>query len=398
MDWIEEFTTETDVGLSPERFRRWAALSVVATVTDRRVWTSTFSGIPLYPNLFVMLVGEPGTGKGQALRPARMVLETQEHVQLAPKSTSYESFINSLAGRSSQDEDGIERQRATMALYLPEWGTFLRRPDNDFMAMMADIYDNESYHHKVLTREDEANNLFVNILAACTPAWFAEGFPANAYAQGLPTRFQFIYDVALEDMPDFDFSPNVTDDPLDDVVTNKLFPLLDKISAARGFMKWSVGAGKKMNAWKNGGFEPEPKDPMLAGYCTRRHLHLAKLSIIIALSRHPERMIIEEADWDRAYEIMLEAEPHMITALSSAGGNEYKLRSDALYSFVCARWKQLGGKDGVPEWEVRQTLGRTIPPHMLRTVLEEMIAQQYLRVVGTGKAPMRKLKPGVRKK
>ncbi len=130
-DFIEDFVEATDNGLSPERFRRWAALSIVSVLLDRRVWTSTLGGVPIYPNLFIMLVAKPGVGKSTAIAPARTLLETQPHVRIAPSSVTYEAFIKLLSERGEVLEDGLPKMRATAALLLSEWGTFLRRPDND---------------------------------------------------------------------------------------------------------------------------------------------------------------------------------------------------------------------------------------------------------------------------
>ena len=131
-----------------------------------------------------------------ALLSSRAVLKTQPHVHLAPSSSSHERFIQMLKERTESPEtvDGVPRRRATVALVLSEWGTFLRKPENDTLSMLAHIYDCEDYEAETISRgKDFAENLYVNILAGCTPAWFAEGFPPNSYEQGLPTRMVMVY-------------------------------------------------------------------------------------------------------------------------------------------------------------------------------------------------------------
>jgi len=399
IDLIEKFVKLTDNGLSPERYRRWAALVMIAATLDRRVWTSIRAGMPLYPNLFVLLVARPGVGKSMAILPARSCVETQHQVGLSPSSITHERFVQLLAERADirDPEEEIPTRRATMALMLSEWGTFLRTPDNDELAMLADIYDCDTYSADTISRGlDNAENLYVNIIAGCTPAWFAEGFPPNSYEQGLPTRMHFIYseETATDKQPDFEFS---NDDPLTTgtSIADKLWTDLDKISSLRGFMRWSTDAGMAFNEWKKADYPPKPTDPLLQGYNARRAMHVAKIAVIIAVARHPNKLEIALIDLQRAFEILFEAEPHMSKALSAAGGNIYQLRVESIAQFVNARFRETG--KSVPEWEVRQQLGKLVPPNLLRTIIDEMINQQIVRHVPGTNAPNRKLRPGVMK-
>lgn len=397
-DFIDSFLAETDDGLSPERFRLWCALSTLSAASDRRVWTSIRPGMALYPNLYVLLVGPPGAGKSQGITKARRLLETQDHVSLSPSSTTHEAFINLLAQRAKvPDTEGeVPMRRATMALVLSEWGTFMRKPSNDDMALLADAYDCGDIERFTIGRQwDRAPNVFLNILAGCTPAWFAEGFPPNSYEQGLPSRFHFIYQESPENaaLPDFNFT--VLEDADDNPFIQKFLPHLDKISRLRGFIPWSPEAAALFNEWKMSGFAPIPDDPMLAGYCVRRPLHLAKIAVLCAMSNHVEDPVVRENDLRRAMTIMFDAEKDMPKALSAAGGNTYRLRENAISSFVDARWRET--KKPVAEWEVRQKLGKLVPPQLVKTILDEMIASGSIRAIEGTKAPQRRLTPGVRR-
>ncbi len=397
MDFISDFLAATDNGLSPERFRRWAGLVTVAAILDRRVWTSIRPGKVLFPNIFGLLVAPPGTGKTMALLSSREVLNTQPHVILSPDSITHARFIEMLGERATTVEtvDGVPRRRATAALVLSEWGTFLRKPENDTLSMLAHVYDCENYEAETISRgKDFAENLYVNILSGCTPAWFAEGFPPNSYEQGLPTRMVFVYSDApiTAEMPDFEFHGDPCLESAK-TVAKVMWKSADAIAGARGFVAWAGEAGAAMNAWKKSDFAPRPSDPMLRGYCERRPLQVAKLAVLIAMSRHPERLVVDLEDFETAKTTLLEVEPDMPKALKAAGGNVFQLRMEAVYQFVLAEWRQT--KSAVDEYRLRQRLSRMVPPHMLATIVDAMVDQKMLRADPTTKAPDRKLTPGV---
>ena len=340
MDFISDFLAATDNGLSPERFRRWAALVTIAAILDRRVWTSIRPGKVLYPNIFGLLVGPPGTGKTMALSAARAVLKTQAHVALSADSITHARFIEMLGERAKVVEtvDGVPCRRATAALVFSEWGTFLRKPENDTLSMLAQVYDCEDYDAETISRgRDFAENLYINILAGCTPAWFAEGFPPNSYEQGLPTRMVFVYSEAPAsgDTPDFAFR----DDPVSEhamTVAKVMWGQAEEIAGARGFVTWTAEAGEAMNAWKRADFAPRPSDPMLRGYCERRPIQVAKVAVLVAMARHPKRLVVELGDFETAKATLLGVEPDMPKALKAAGGNTFQLRMEAVYQFVLA--------------------------------------------------------------
>lgn len=397
MDFIERFVEMTDTGLSPAHYRRWVALTTVATVLDRKVFTSLRAGVPLFPNIFVLLVGPPGSGKSKAIEPARDLLHGFEHVALSPDSITHEDFVRRLGERSAKHTSAgpIPHRQATMGLFLSEWGTFLRKPSNDTLAMLATIYDCADFMASTIKRGvDDAKNCYVNIVAGCTPAWFAEGFPPNSYEQGLPTRIFYIWTdyTPADDTPDFDFGGGLSKPKWE---TMELYKSLAKISEAQGLITWTPGAAAMFNAWKADGFAPVPSDPMLKGYNSRRAMHVAKIAMLCAMSTHPKHLKIETDDLERAMGILFEAEIDMPKCLNAAGGNTFRLREEAVINYVEARFRATGGKP-VPEWEVRQKLGRMVPPNFVSTIMDGIVSSQQVRVVD-GKSPLRLLKPGVRK-
>jgi hypothetical protein len=74
--WIESFVKYTEVFNSPEVFRRWAAIGIVAGALEQKVWVRT-KGSDLFPNQYIILVGPPGIGKSAILSVAEKFLTSR---------------------------------------------------------------------------------------------------------------------------------------------------------------------------------------------------------------------------------------------------------------------------------------------------------------------------------
>ena len=394
MGFISDFIAATDIGLSPPIFRKWAAYSAVSAALNRNVSTALREGMPLWPNLYTLLVGGPASGKSIAISAARALADTQPEINLSADHMTHEAFIRKLSQLQDASFVGSEmRTKSTMALFLSEWGTFLEEPEPRTCAMLAAIFDCRDYENETIGRGvDSVEQTYVNILGGATPAWFATGFPPNTYEQGLPTRFFFIFSDAVMEKKSFVVDPLAQDEEWSEL--RKAFTKrMDAMSRCKGFCGWTDDALLALNDWYNGDCEPAPKNPMLSGYCKRRPLLLGKLAVLQAVSSHPERLVVDKIDLDNALADMVEAEKDMARALSAAGGNIYKLRQLRIAEFVLD--EHLRTKKPVPEWLVRQRLSDLVPPNMLRTILDEMLASQQLRMVEGTVAPTRKLMPGV---
>ena len=81
--WIAGYEEYTSLTPAPDIYRKWAAVSCVAGALERRVWVKTNSGT-LYPNLFLLFVGPPGTGKDPAINPIRELWTRVKNLKMGP--------------------------------------------------------------------------------------------------------------------------------------------------------------------------------------------------------------------------------------------------------------------------------------------------------------------------
>lgn len=66
---------------APERFHRWAAVSLMSAALRRNVWVEAWKGLPTFPMTYVMLVGSSGCGKSVAMTFAQRLASADERIR-----------------------------------------------------------------------------------------------------------------------------------------------------------------------------------------------------------------------------------------------------------------------------------------------------------------------------
>src|SRR5438552_2612168 len=90
--WIDSFVEHTSNLESAPIFRKWAAISTIAAALEQKVWVDTSS--PLYPNLYVFLVGNAGIGKTRAIMSALGFIRELPELHLGATSMTMASLVD----------------------------------------------------------------------------------------------------------------------------------------------------------------------------------------------------------------------------------------------------------------------------------------------------------------
>ena len=80
--WISAYEQLTADLPSPLVFRRWAAIAGISMSLERRCWIGAGAS-RIYPNLYILLVANPGVGKDMAIGPLRDLLHEAKKIHIA---------------------------------------------------------------------------------------------------------------------------------------------------------------------------------------------------------------------------------------------------------------------------------------------------------------------------
>jgi hypothetical protein len=306
-DWIETFVRDTEGIQSPESFRLWTGITIIAGALERRVWTETDRGM-LFPNQFTILCGFPASGKTLMINEARKYWIEVPQLHVGPDNPSRRSFLDTLQ-KSTRDFTNGTGAVIYSAMSVPstELGVLFANSDEDFFATLTDLYDNKDQFTapRSSTSSVHIERPTVNILGGATPDYIGTIFPEVAWGGGFTSRLVFIYGAEIHDP-----SRDVFKKKQDKITQDGLQQDLCRIFLLSGECLWEPDAMKALNAWFSERLPPIPDHNRLTHYKGRRGPHVLKLSMISAVSYH-QSLTVTLGDFLRAKKWLLDAEEKM---------------------------------------------------------------------------------------
>lgn len=383
-DFIGDFMEFTEGTFSPEIFRRWSAISLIAGALERRVWVKMGSRTT-FPNLYVMLVADPGVGK----YVIEMVKELWEATcepgtnlpvfSVAPDNTTKASLIDEIAksknvGLRANAPPGLLYHSLLVA--AEELAVFMPAYDMEFIGVLNSIYNNKNVYKETRrsAKVKEVNIQFpqLNMLVGAQPGLLAESFPETAWSTGLTSRIIMVFGGEMEPKDLF------ADEGQPDALRANILLKLGQISQLYGQMQWVPEAAQLVGDWHLAGGPPTPNHSKLVHYNRRRtSLHMPKLAMISAISRSG-KLIVTPDDVHRAIAWLGEAEAVMPDIFRAMVGKSDFQVLEELHYFVTQQWSKDKSKL-VHERLIWQFLQQRVPAYMVPKLIEAAERSHYIK-------------------
>src|SRR5262245_39261095 len=303
--WVESFIDYTSNLESSPLFRKWSAIAMIAGVLEQKVWVDT--GSPLYPNLYIFLVGHAGIGKSRSITAAaNIVREALPETYFGATSMTRASLVDYLAEAKrflpQLPDPPIEYN--SMLVIADEFSAFMHEYDSALVAALVEFYDVNPYSEgrRVSKINIKIPRGQLNILTGSTPSNLIHTLKDYVWDQGLMSRVIMVYSA---DRPLINvFEVPQKGKPISLIHDLKMmFKLEGKFRTTKAFEQ-------AMWNWKVLNLEPVPDHPKLRHYCTRRWAHLFKLTMVASVDRTNE-LVLEVEDFNRAFGWLIEVEETM---------------------------------------------------------------------------------------
>lgn len=320
-DWIGSYIKYTDNSEPPDLYKEWVAISVVASVLQRKC-SLPWGEITFYPNMYVVLVGPSGKcRKGTAMGPGYRLLN-ELGIKMAAEAITREALIRELKQTTSTEVDpntGSIDLHSSLTIYSQELTVFLGYNNMALMSDLTDWYDCRSrwtYRTKNMGT-DEIIGVWVNLIGATTPELIQSTLPRDAIGGGLTSRIIFVYEDQKGKIVPTPFITKKEESLRDDMIAD-----LERIGTLRGEFRITDDFLDMYVDWYTDQHKSsEFNDMRFSGYIERRPTHLLKLCIILSASSRDD-MIIDEKIFNRAKSLLARTEGKMMLTFSGVGKSE----------------------------------------------------------------------------
>jgi hypothetical protein len=313
---IEKYLKFNKGGEAPLLYHRWSMLAAISSVLKRGSWMRHGHN-KIYPNQYIMLIGESGARKSTAIKLVKRILLKGDYNLIAGSKTSKEKFLLDLAsGMENQNEDdpldvtaqirsrGVGRPTKqdtgsgltatgfmaemfgkklanipSCCLIAPdEFNTFLGHGNIEFIDLLTDLWDYEGeYSNRTKTSKSFSFwDPTITILGGNNYYGMTMAFPTEVVGQGFFSRLLLVFAEPTKRKVTW---PRETPDEELEFFSSELREIGMRCT---GEFKFSNEA-KKMcdeiyHSWK------ELEDVRFRSYSSRRLVHLFKLCIVCAAS------------------------------------------------------------------------------------------------------------------
>lgn len=331
----------------------------MAGVLERRVWVQALAA-RRYPNLYVLLVGRPGTGKTEVTDRIRLLWTGLDAMHVSSASLTRAAFADEL-----NEAKVILPGNEYNALHgcINEFGTLFPKYDPEFMAHLTDVWDCKVYTERKRGSKLQIviENPYFNMLAGTQPGFLQQLLPDMAWEQGLMSRVVMVYGVQQEvgelfDIPVINLSALKKD--------------LLRMRDMHGAFTLTDAAKNRINEWNKAGGPPRPRHPKLQNYNTRRTSNVIKL-MQVASASSSDNMVIDDEHVLRAIDWLIATEAEMENVFKTmTSGGDSSIISEAMHFLTIAYIK--GNKTPVARTRLTAFLMEKTDAYKVRHILELM--------------------------
>ncbi len=337
-DVFDNYFNHVGEGEVPAIFHRWAFISIVCAAVGRKIHIN-FGHKNIYPNIYVMFIGDPGTRKSWSIDLASMLLAETGFNKFSNGRTSAEQFAHDLEAASMENMEDYSQRFVNADEFLDFSGSH----NNNFISMFTKLFDSPGvYPHRY--KNSAAINIiapFVNILGGCTHATFSMTFPPEIIHTGFLSRLLLVHSEKKKGKITLPLGG--TKDSHD-----RLKMLLTELQTVfEGEIKVSAKAFTAIDTIYHS-FE-DLSDARFSHYCSRRQTHLLKLCCLMAAME--QKTILSESHVVWANTLLSSIEDRFSQALGEFGKSKHSEVASKFMNALFAAEKPL---TAIELWKVVQ--------------------------------------------
>jgi hypothetical protein len=198
----------------PQIYLDFGYVSMITAALQRRVWYNNRDKGALFPNTYIILVGEPAIGKGLVLSKVNGILKKHpwaegaavtvagnrlELPRLIPggaNTTTFEGLLKDMTGatRSYRIKGEKPYIHASLAFALEELASLFKQNQSQIIKFLLEAYDCGDYDYKPKHGpQDLIRNMCLNFLACAQEGFLREATRLGIFDDGFTSRCIFVF-------------------------------------------------------------------------------------------------------------------------------------------------------------------------------------------------------------
>lgn len=285
INWLDSLVEECSHVETPQSWLWWSFLSCISAAAGNNYHLTTLKGDLIYkPNLYIMLLGDSGLGKGFPINRAKLLVSKADVTRVIAGRSSIQAIVQELSRtRTTEGKAPITDSRGF--IINGELSTAIIQ-DPDSLTILTDLYDGHyNPEWTNLLKGDGAEKLknpYITALFGSSPAHFYDSIPQANIEGGYIGRNLIIYEEKRSHDVDLLDSGEVKEDKFDDYLVPKYVPHLNKIHSVKGQLKPSDEARELFNMWRRKWRASQTYDK--TGFLNRVPDHVLKVAMCLSLA------------------------------------------------------------------------------------------------------------------
>lgn len=322
----------TKLSEPPPNFHAWSAIAVISALLGKKCFMP--QGLfTVFPNLYVILVGDPGTRKSTAMNVAKRLTKLVERVPIAPESSTREALIDDMAkNKVTWEMDGKDISYWQSSAFVGELEQFFggKHINSQMVGFLTAIWDEPEFKERTRKGgEVKIRNPYFSLLGCCTPGWMNDKLKNDVISDGFSRRGIFVLEKNLNcSNPD----PVIT--PEEEAALVLLEKEVQRIFLVAGRFSYTTEARFLWIAEYNK-IREEAKhySTKVQHYFSSKHILAQKIAMCLSAATRNDR-IIDSIVLRAAFEFLGETEKTLDEVFSGVGRNELKAQADKVYQHI----------------------------------------------------------------
>lgn len=329
MSFIQDYHLMTANTKPCKEFHAWSMLSALSVFAGRRFWFP-FGHMCFYPNLYVVLVGDPGCGKSTAMNRPKSIVRAAGVCPIAASQITKEALAQKMSstfdgkpkktpfeGRRTYAHAGREIEYNQYAIFATELTQFIGVNPIGFLEFLTAVWDEPIIEVETKNKgHDFVTGPYITMLACMTPDIVKGYLKMNVLSSGFARRTAFVYDTGKNIIP----WPNRTQEQIDAEL--RLVEFGKALQSRSGPFSITPDCAKFYEEWNQKNEETIiDRHPNVRGWYESKGEMLFKVSMLIALATNCQDLVIELPHYKLALHYCALLEKNLERVFEGTGSN-----------------------------------------------------------------------------